>query len=522
MTPHHQSFATLASAFILACTASADWSTSATAPTTLAGGVGEQSQPKILPIPSGGFYMSFYSSTGLGYDMMLARFDSAGNAVWGAPVMVADLSQSSTQDYGFAVDEFGNAGLAFRDDRTPVVQITAAKITLAGSASWGPGGAQMTANTADSSNSPKMCSLVGGKFGVGWTQGNKATVQRVSATGGKEWLIPYTMSDGTTAGFTCSDVKDDGAGNIIVAAVRAVGFSGAKVLHAQKLSPLGVAMWTSPTAPVFSTGSLQFGNSPPFIADGSGGAIFCYYLTGPLQSWVQRLGGATGARMFGTNGSSVTSTTTNERVSPTAVWDQSANRIYASWSEHVASTSMFGIGVQSFDGTTGARQWGNLGVMAAEMETVYSYTWAATGLTPSGPVVFFNRSTAAVNSDVRAQRFNAQGVAQWSTPTTLAQNTASAYRLVTSRVDGEGSVLLWEGGDTGTNDLLGARVGDDGVLGPAPVSNPADRNGDNLVDGVDLGLVLAAFASSDPVGDADQSGLVDGSDLAIVLAGWGG
>jgi uncharacterized membrane protein len=48
-----------------------------------------------------------------------------------------------------------------------------------------------------------------------------------------------------------------------------------------------------------------------------------------------------------------------------------------------------------------------------------------------------------------------------------------------------------------------------------------DLNGDGVVDGADLGMLLGAWDSSDPAADLDGSGLVDGADLGLLLANWG-
>ena len=50
-----------------------------------------------------------------------------------------------------------------------------------------------------------------------------------------------------------------------------------------------------------------------------------------------------------------------------------------------------------------------------------------------------------------------------------------------------------------------------------------DINGDDWVDGVDLGLVLASWSSSAPgiTSDLNRDGAVDGSDLGILLSFWG-
>ena len=51
---------------------------------------------------------------------------------------------------------------------------------------------------------------------------------------------------------------------------------------------------------------------------------------------------------------------------------------------------------------------------------------------------------------------------------------------------------------------------------PEPIS--ADLNGDGLVNGADLGLLMAAWGGISP--DLDGSGSVDGGDVGILLAEW--
>jgi hypothetical protein len=50
---------------------------------------------------------------------------------------------------------------------------------------------------------------------------------------------------------------------------------------------------------------------------------------------------------------------------------------------------------------------------------------------------------------------------------------------------------------------------------------PADVNGDALVNGADLALVMAAWGTTGPTGDINSDGIVDSSDIALVLAAWG-
>lgn len=61
------------------------------------------------------------------------------------------------------------------------------------------------------------------------------------------------------------------------------------------------------------------------------------------------------------------------------------------------------------------------------------------------------------------------------------------------------------------------------VLGPAAGSTgpSCDLNGDGLVDGSDLGDLLADWGQADSPADLNADGTVDGSDLGILLGCWG-
>jgi hypothetical protein len=49
----------------------------------------------------------------------------------------------------------------------------------------------------------------------------------------------------------------------------------------------------------------------------------------------------------------------------------------------------------------------------------------------------------------------------------------------------------------------------------------ADLDGDGIVGGSDLSMVLGGWGTSDPQADLDGNGMVQGADLAIVLGAWG-
>lgn len=49
---------------------------------------------------------------------------------------------------------------------------------------------------------------------------------------------------------------------------------------------------------------------------------------------------------------------------------------------------------------------------------------------------------------------------------------------------------------------------------------PGDLNGDGVVNGADLSILLAAWGSDDPAADLDGNGVVGGADLTILLSDW--
>ena len=54
-----------------------------------------------------------------------------------------------------------------------------------------------------------------------------------------------------------------------------------------------------------------------------------------------------------------------------------------------------------------------------------------------------------------------------------------------------------------------------------PAAPPfGDIDGDGVVDGADLGALLAAWGGSDPAADLDDDGVVNGADLGLLLGAW--
>jgi len=486
-------------------------------PAVIAQAASEQVQPKVVAIPSGGFYVSWYDNRSRGYDPWVQRFDADGRGLWpGGGVQVIDTSFSSTEDYGLTIDAAGNAVVVTRADAGGL-RIIAQAVSPEGALLWGASG--VTVSSTSLVNAPKAGRAGDGAAVAGWTEGNRAKVMRLNADGTKAWAAAATVTDGT-ATTILSDLRPGDGDSVIASVVRYTTFTGAKTLQAQKFSGAGAAQWASTNVRVFTTGSLQFGNFPSFIPDGAGGAVFAWYTSSPLQSSVQWVA-ANGTLKFGTNGAAVTTTTANNRVDPAVAFDAANQRVWASWSQQVPNSSIFGVGVQAFD-AAGARQLGDSGAMLAPMATVYQYVQNRACMLDGAPTFTFTKSTAFGADVIYAQALAADGTPLWAADTQVCASS-SVGRPVITPMSGTlpWASVVWETGGTGSTDLVAQRLNADGSLGPVAVPPvPGDLNGDSLVNGIDLGILLGAWGTSDAALDLNGDGVVNGADLGILLNSW--
>lgn len=509
----------------LAAAAGAQWTTDPASPTVLGSGSSDQVQPKIVRLADGGFYISWLDNAAGGYDPVVQRYTAGGVAAWPAPVKAYDTSFSSTEDYGLTVDAAGNAVIVNRDDRFGApLRITAQAIAPDGSLLWGANGVQMP--TTGDVYSPKAGRAGDGAAVVGWSEtntGNRAKVLRLNANGTPAWAAPFVMADTTTGSLTTflSDIQPGDGDSVIASCVRYTTFTGAKTLQAQKLNGAGAPQWGTSNLAVFTSGSLQFGNYPTFVSDGSGGAVFSWYTASPLQclvQWVTR----TGTRLFATGGLTVATGTSVERVNPSATVDPVNRRIYVNWVEHIPNSSIYGAGAQAID-STGARLWDPVGGLAiAPLETVYQMWQPRASMMAGSPVFTWTRTTSFGSETTFAQTYSDAGAGLWPAPVALTGVTSTGRWILENGGNAAATNLLnvWETGAIGTVDIVGCRLNADGTLGVIAV--PGDVNGDGKVNGADLGAVLGAFGPASPgaPADFDRNGVVDGADLGFVLGRW--
>ncbi len=342
----------------------------------------DQVQPKVVPLGDNGFFVSWFNANPndpppIGYDTYLQRLDLNGYEQFAHDgIQIAKLTNSSTEDYGLDVDTQGNALLAFLDTREgDNQQVTVTKVSPSGEQLWGPNGIQLTVG-APNAHQPKVAGTTDGGVVVAWTAYGPTysfiVLQKFDANGKPQWASNTLVNNGfilseNKADYMVSDLHASDNGSVIVSFSRDTGFRSNRYLYANKFSASGKLLWGANHVHVWDGGSLQLGNYPSFISDGSGGAVFAWYSSSPsLQVYVQHINSA-GTEVFPHNGVVASTNASQIRVSPSADYDASTQEIFVSYEEEDSFQSMSGVYAQKFD-ASGNRQWGDTGLVIVPLQ----------------------------------------------------------------------------------------------------------------------------------------------------------
>jgi len=320
-----------------------------------------------VPIQNKGWYVSWFDADPStpppgGYDVFYQRLSSGGvERFHRGGQLVADLSNSSTEDYGLDIDTSDNALLAFLDTREGSnQQVTAAKLPLVGKPLWGRLGVQLTTGPTFNA-APKIVGTSDGNVVVAWTSNTNVVLQKLNAAGQPQWGSGVVFSE-SGYNYLLADMHAADNGSVIVSWVREQGFGSNMQLRANKVSSGGTLLWGSSNVDIFDVGSLQFGNFSYFIYDGHGGAVFAWYTSIPsLQCFAQHIL-PSGSEAFAHNGVAVSSNTINIRVAPTVAYRAATQEVFVFWTEEDPNQVFNGISGQKFN-STGSPQWGPEGLV---------------------------------------------------------------------------------------------------------------------------------------------------------------
>jgi hypothetical protein len=455
----HRLVPTAFAAVLCASAASAQWSSNPATNLSLADRGGDQVQPKLAPTGDGGAYLSWFDGIGTGYDTRLQKVTANGIELFPHNgVLVMNTSFSSTQDYGLDTDSAGNALIVNRDDSQGGTQIGASKVSPAGALLWGASSVLLT-NTADFVASPKIAGTSDGAAVVAWKQASTVRLQRLDANGNALWGAGITLTP-PAGDYSVGDLHDAGT-HVILSIVHQTGnFNSPRHLLAQKFDAAGNAVWGASPIAVFDGGSLQIGNFPSFVPDGSGGAVFSWYRVSPLQSYAQRVL-SNGTEAFPHNGSVASTDVTRVRVNPSVTFDAGSDSTFLFWVEQNSLQSQFGLYAQKFD-VNGNRLWGTEGVAFLPLggTEIGLVRGQVSGL---GAFVFWSAGGFGA-AQLFGAHFNAAGAVDIST-FVVASTASNKSRLAVARSTSGQSFLSWSDDRADSGDVLGQNVTPAGHLG---------------------------------------------------------
>jgi hypothetical protein len=431
----------------------------------------DQVQPKLRGLPNNQWYVSWFdadpnSPQPVGYDVYLQRLDAFGVEQFphdGA--LVADLSNGSTEDYGLDIDTSGNALLAFLDTREGRnQQVTAAKINKAGKALWGDMGVQVTSD-GPQHFAPKITGTSDGGAVVAWTVAWGHTVnvkvQKLDKNGNPVWSAPVVFHDPNLQYFL-SDLHAADNGSVIISLESETGFFSEHHLLANKISAGGKKLWGKSNVAILDQGSLQFGNFPYFMADGSGGAIFAWYTSYPLlQCYVQHIR-ADGSEAFPHNGAAASTDTFNVRVEPSVSYKAATDETFLFWTEEDSNQFTNGVYGQKFDGQ-GTTQWGDTGLVLIPLGSD-TQTFIQTVQVASSVMVFWVDSPGYGSSTLQAAKLDRKGNVQCA-PFAVSTAPANKWDLTAVTARSGMATVVWTDDRIGNNSIYIQNVNSNCSLG---------------------------------------------------------
>ena len=314
--------------------------------------------------------------------------------------------------------------------------------------------------------SPKIAGTSEGHVVVAWSEDGAIRARKLDPTGAPLWGAGITFTPASGSYFL-ADLHAADAGAAIVSWVPQNG--GISHLWAQKLAAAdGASLWGSGHVQVFDdpSGGLGYGNFPPFVPDGAGGALFAWsgsFGMSTIFTRVQRIL-ADGSEAFVHNGIETSTDTSLHRLYGTAILDPASGDVYAFWTSADASQSQFGISGQRI-AADGSRMWTDAGRVYVPLGS--SQTDGTRLVLLSGePIAAWVDGIAFGNEPIRAMRADAAGDPVWTPDIVdLCTSATDSYRLGVVASTAGFAIYAWQDGSIGDTEIRVQNLSPDGVLG---------------------------------------------------------
>ena len=253
----------------------------------------------------------------------------------------------------------------------------------------------------------------------------------------------------------------------------------ARHLLAQKLGADGSLLWGAGHVQVFDGGTLQYGNFPPFVLDGVGGAVFAWYSSSPsLQCRVQRIL-ANGSEAFTHNGVETSTNAGRLRVGPSAAFLPDTEEVVVFWTEESSNQDQWGLYGQKVD-ASGARQWTDSGRELVPVGGNLISSVVALPFADGALVAWVDSVNYLINEPIRGTRVDGNGDFVWAAEIVDLATAATPKSDVVGALSTAGyAAFAWTDGDeSSASDIPAQNLNGDGSLGSADLFTDGFESGD--------------------------------------------
>ncbi len=447
----------------------AQWPANADSAVVISDAPGEQVQPKIVALDDGGYYVSWFDGGGQ-YDVRLQRYDRNGNALWATGgILVANRNVSSTVDYGLDRDPSGNAVLAFRlRGANGALQAMATKIAPDGSRLW----AAYASAASNDVQTVQAAATADGGMVVAWLDDSgKEILQRFDATGHALWDDGVAIQPPSGAFVFPGDVH--GSGNDAIVSFVIQSRTTGNQLWAQKYDPAGQPLWSPGYVKLWedtAAGTISMGDSPVFLDDGAGGAVFCWQYVFNAADSANRIQHvlADGSELYAHNGISPSTDTRLPRGQVACSYDARTGDVYALWRVIGTNPDDSGIQAQRVD-ANGSLLWDGKGKTLVPINP-NSYSNLIALPARDGFIAQWNTDSLTLGDEpLDAAAIRSDGTPAWRLPVVqYKQFEGYVGRVAGAPTRAGGAVFVWENNppaDPYNADLVMQKVGAFGGVG---------------------------------------------------------
>lgn len=397
--------------------------------------------------PDGSTYVSWFENRDGNYQLRMQRLDADGGRMWpdSGLVVSAFPQNSAIFRYDLKSDLFGNAIVAFQDERTGSLDIVAYLISPDGEFLWGPDGVQLPTD-GSTGLSPSVAGLRSGNTVVAWNTNDtpgRIAFQLVDPEGNLLLSPASEISANTRVSRPVPVATNDG-GFILQYELEGGEFLSPSTMYARRYDEFGLEAWHDPVR--VSTKTIAGFYFPRPAPDGQDGFYVAFNTANPNNPgisdvYIQRV--RADGSLWSTQGTRLDNSDNVQKFTAGKglAWINDDDGLMVPLQVTDIAQGQSAVAVQRVD-TAGALP---LGPAVPTIIFSGSYTTPVDiASTLDGALII--QSTSVLNSDLlKAKRVDLSGAAVWS-PALQDVSSANSTKgdvVVTSVREGQ-AVVVWD------------------------------------------------------------------------------